>query len=268
MNKLVLIVVLALCGHMSFSLESQGFETNSQCQNFVSSVFRYYGLTAPEMSGSYYDEANLEKYDQEKPEFVVTKTMVLRKGYIGNLIYKYKDKKDETRVTFTGKIVEDGNYIFIIREEDPRKYFNGIFILPLNLTIDHSFHFTNDCNFQKYFVQGFPKIAHGRKKGFYVSADSQCKFDEPINSVTGLTAHIIPSLKKKVFIKKKAFINLVDIQKKGLDSYAKKDKKKKDTEGRIFIPEEPSDYMILKYPGYYRGLCSLAKESQNQPSEM
>ena len=125
-----------------------------------------------------------EKFNQEKPEFIITtQPMEIQKQPLyqqmqGTYIIKPKD-----HLKFEEKVLEDGSSIFTISEIDPAyqvlhqnpymKNFNNF--LKIEQPLVHTFRFSKDCDFDTYLIHKFPSLD---KKGFFVSANSQCEFDE------------------------------------------------------------------------------------------
>ena len=230
MKKIVITLVLFFTGSISFAQETQ---TVSKCQSFISSVFGKYNLPLPEGNAlPLYVDSNLEKYNQEKPEFMVVTWPIEIKKQAPYIIKDTLIVKNKDQLKIEGKILEDGSYALVVSEIDSRskpvpniKVFYNYLDVPMPLI--HTFHFSENCEFNSYHVRqqaGF----NMRDKGFYVSANMQCEFNEPGTSGEDLTAHIIPA--------------------RGLN-YKK-------------LISGTKDYMILKYPGYYRGLCALAKNNE------
>ena len=221
-----IIGILLLIGNTSFAQESQS--TYSQCQAFVSSVFRQYNLPLPETDEfPAFEDFDLENYDQEKPEFtIVTTPIEIQRQQFPKKQFIIP-KKDHLQ--FEGKILEDGSYTLVVSEIDPEvitleqnPYKQTVrSILDKKTPFVHVFLFSKDCEFSSYHIRKRPGL---ERKGWFVSADSQCEFDEP-RKKQGLTAHILlPHVLGYKLL-------------------------------------TPSNYMILKYPNYYRGLCALAEKT-------
>ena len=194
MKKILFFVVLFLTGKMNFSL-ADPMAKPSKCQRFVSRVFAQYGLPAPgtDEFPHYKDFANLEKYDQEKPEFrIATEPMeILQKQLPGDKSIV----RPQYHLMFAGKILEDGSYIFIIGEIEP-ELTKGYTSFPLYSFLDHpepvvhDFHFSNSCELQTYQVKQSAHFFYPldlERPGFSVSANSHCTFDNPPGP--GFTAH-------------------------------------------------------------------------------
>ena len=221
-----LIGILLLIGNTSFAQESPN--THSQCQAFVASVFRSYDLPLPETAGfPVLGDFDLENYDQEKPEFtIVTTPIEIQRQQFPKKQFIIQKKN---HLQFEGKVLEDGSYTLVVSEIDPEvitreqnPYMQSFYhITKMETPLVHAFHFSKDCEFNSYNVRKPPGL---ERKGWFVSADSQCEFGEP-RKKQGLTAHIL----------------LPHVL-----SY------------RLLTP---SNYMILKYPNYYRGLCALAEKT-------
>lgn len=217
----------------------------SKCQDFVKAIFNQYGLSLPGTSNfPAHGNFNLENFDQFMPEFTITTTP--RK--VSKESSKYKKAKLITRkdhLFFSGKVIEDGTYQFIVAEIRPEpkrglgeNNIDMIFDKPQPIT--HRFMFSKDCKFKGYAVNMLPPALSIKKAGFEVSADNACKFDDPAPQPGKLNAHKVGG--RKTFIT----TSKLNLSKGGL--------LKKET-------KMTEDYISLMYPDYYRKLCALAKES-------
>ena len=232
MKKIIVIGALLFNGHIGFSLENH---TDSKCQQFVSDVFEQYDL------GLFIALSPFIKED--KPNFLmrIEPIQIPQKKHdkLAKIINLYNSltalsSREKVALVFQGKTLKDKGYEFTIGEtssdSNPNRYdyyMHGQTPPPL---LTHTFHFSSDCKFKKYHIEEKPTsltIYDYKNSGFHVSADSQCKFNEPNpqgNSI--LTAHFnMP-----------ANYNTLD---------------------------EDSDHVILKYPGYYKDLCALAKKAND-----
>lgn len=230
MFKLIGFLLFLLVGNTSFAQENQS--THSQCQTFVSSIFSKYGLPHPETNefptlGGF----DLENYRQEKPEFTIMTTSIeIQKQSPSLFIQLPPIVKSEYHLQFKGKILKNGSYAFAVLEIDPSSldreqnpYMQTLYsIANINTPLVHVFHFSKDCEFSTYHIRRQPGF---NKKGFFVSANSQCVFDEPAGG-QGLTAYILHGAVAEQ--------NLLSTK----------------------------EYMSLKHPNYYRGLCALAEKTK------
>ena len=232
-----IIGILLLIGNTSFAQESQS--TYSQCQAFVSSVFRNYNLPLPGTDGfPVLGDFNLENYDQEKPEFTILTTPIeIQKQQLYLRKLRFITPKDHLR--FEGKILPDGSYTLVVSEIDPEvitreqnPYKQTVrSMLDKQTPFVHAFHFSKDCEFSSYHIRKHPRFY---REGFFISTNSQCVFDEPegVNEPEeeeGLAVHM-------------------------LLSHAPLPQNNS-------IRNRPSNYVILKYQNYYRGLCALAQKT-------
>ena len=137
---------------------------------------------------------------------------------------------------FEGKILNDGSYVSIVTEVLPvvpaeeGKYRN-----TLTMPLVHTFHFSENCDFNEYQVK--QQAIYFKETGFFVSANSQCLFDESRKSPgDGLTAYILEKNKEEEASLVTRF-------------------------GDAILDIVPANYMILTNPVYYRELCYLAQKN-------
>lgn len=232
MKKIIITLTLLLAGNTVSALDVQNAHIISKCQGFIYTMFNEYGLPLPGMGAfPVHGDFKLEKFNQEKPEFTITtRPMEIKKQPL------YQQMKSDryiitpkNHLKFEADILEDGNYTIKISEINPAyqtiQHMNSSLIdaLKIETPLVHTFHFSNNCDFITYDIG---KQAGADQKGFYVSANSQCEFDEPHKTESELTAHILyPNSNNPTFLRRGS----------------------------------ASDYMFLRHPNYYRELCAVAK---------
>ena len=236
---MILIGILLFIGNMSVAQESQSSPVNSKCQAFVSSIFEHYGLPLPGTNEfPVHGDFDLENYDQEKPEFTIMTTPIeIQKQDFSmrtlEIMSQESIYKSEDHLKFEGKVLADGSYAFAVSEINPQAqtseenpYMQTIFSIPdMETPLAHVFRFSKDCEFLSYHIHKEPTM---KRTGFRVSTNSQCIFDEPVPG-EGLTAHELIAT--------------------GNYNYM------------LLNPERR--YAILYYPDYYRGICTLAKNTNS-----
>ena len=172
--------------------------------------------------------AEIEKYDQENPEFLVVTTPmeIPQKKSSGRAS---ANSIEAVHLMFMGEMLKDGSYEFTIAEIEPvsaKQHTHINKFIDREQPVEHKFRFSNDCRFQEYHIRRASSL-NFKKTGFFVSADSNCEFNEPQKQESGgLTA----------------YLDELNSQVSGLPVRLRK-----------------PDYFIFKYPAYYRGLCALAK---------
>ena len=156
-------------------------------------------------------------------EEILEKTPLQRMEFSNLLVGSVKPLKDGSYMAQIGEISPDP-----ITVVEYRIYGKGR-RPPLLM---HTFLFSKDCKFQYYEIRQSPvrlKFYDHTEGGFNVSANFQCRFNEPnpqdCNGCNGLTA----------------FYNLPFM--------------------RNVFPHET--YVTLNHPLYYRGLCGLAQSVNN-----
>ena len=177
-----------------------------KCKDFVHRVFKHYGLPAIPANRSFPHSSNrkvdLTKFNQGKPEFIIeTTSLKIDKGLgvpdSGHLPValkmserKYNGLPHTKSIRFEGRILKDGRYELLITEINPSSLSASSLSnrLEEDQPITHRFRFSNQCSFLKYEVHQ-PRsplefegdYGDGYKRGFDLSSDEKCVFDEAKN---------------------------------------------------------------------------------------
>ena len=185
MKKIIIIGVLLLNGNMGFSMEKHGFKIHSKCQGFVLDIFEQYGLLV-------LAKRRTSIMVQEKPIFSVTTSPInipqKKSKYVQLQEAAYQRKKvlntGEVKLVFEGKTSNSGGYLFTVNEVNPKMTYVYRKKLQERPALIHTFSFSSDCKFLQYKVQKVPDSimvypSSIEDRGFYISADSTCTFNEP-----------------------------------------------------------------------------------------
>ncbi len=241
--------------------------TGRECKDFILRVFKHYGLPTIPANRSFPHSPNgkldLTKFNQGKPEFTIETTPIsIDKGVgvpgTGHLPHalRMSDPKlnpypFKKRVRFKGQILKNGNYELLITEMSHQSVSASSISnrLEESQPITHKFRFSNQCSFQKYQVHQ-PRspmefeddYGDGYKRGFNLSSDKKCVFDEIKNES-----------------KRRSYIRVMS--QNGLRYDGEKNLERKNERAEIMMKEEKNVATFTLHPYYYWNVCGLAKST-------